>query len=84
MQFSHELIMPNEDLPFKMFLFEGSSGNYFRVPYAPQHKSGLSPDLWGHMSGLAPRFLSPAVPPNDYSSGNFRVPYAPQYKNLKI
>ena len=30
MQFSHELIMPNEDLPFKMFLFEGSSGNYFR------------------------------------------------------
>lgn len=30
MEFSHELIMPNEDLPFKMFLFEGGSGNYFR------------------------------------------------------
>lgn len=30
MQFSHELIMPNEDLPFKMFLFEGGGGNYLR------------------------------------------------------
>ncbi len=30
MEFSHELIMPNEDLPFKMFLFEGKDGNYYR------------------------------------------------------
>lgn len=30
MEFSHELIMPNEDLPFKMFLFEGACGSYFR------------------------------------------------------
>lgn len=30
MQFHHELIMPNEDLPFKMFLFEGGEGNYYR------------------------------------------------------
>lgn len=30
MEFSHELIMPNEDLPFKLFLFEGACGNYFR------------------------------------------------------
>lgn len=30
MEFQHELIMPNEDLPFKMFLFEGSEGNYIR------------------------------------------------------
>lgn len=30
MRFSHELIIPNEDLPFKMFLFEGACGNYFR------------------------------------------------------
>lgn len=30
MEFSHELIMPNEDLPFKMFIFEGKDGNYFR------------------------------------------------------
>ena len=29
-KYSHELIVPNEDLPFKMFLFEGSQGNYFR------------------------------------------------------
>jgi len=28
--FTHELVMPNEDLPFKMFLFEGKDGNYFR------------------------------------------------------
>lgn len=30
MEFSHELVMPNDDLPFKMFLFEGKDGNYFR------------------------------------------------------
>lgn len=30
MEFSHELIMPNEDLPFKLFLFEGACGHYFR------------------------------------------------------
>ncbi len=29
-QFDHELIMPNEDLPFKLFLFEGKNGNYER------------------------------------------------------
>lgn len=31
MDFKHELILPNEDLPFKMFLFEGGSGNYRRA-----------------------------------------------------
>ena len=30
MEVTHELIVPNEDLPFKMFLFEGKNGNYFR------------------------------------------------------
>lgn len=30
MQYSHELIMSNEDLPFKLFLFEGKDGNYYR------------------------------------------------------
>ena len=30
MEFSHELIVPNEDLPFKMFMFEGKDGKYFR------------------------------------------------------
>lgn len=30
MEFSHELVIPNEDLPFKMFLFEGKDGGYFR------------------------------------------------------
>ena len=29
-EIQHELIMPNEDLPFKMFLFEGRDGNYIR------------------------------------------------------
>lgn len=28
MEFKHELIIPNQDLPFKMFLFEGNMGNY--------------------------------------------------------
>lgn len=30
MEYNHEVIVPNEDLPFKMFLFEGEHGNYFR------------------------------------------------------
>lgn len=24
MEYSHEIIVPNDDLPFKMFIFEGS------------------------------------------------------------
>ena len=30
MNFSHEMIMPNEDIPFKMFIFEGRNGSYVR------------------------------------------------------
>lgn len=30
MEFQHELIIPNEGLPFKLFLFEGGQGNYER------------------------------------------------------
>lgn len=30
MEFQHELIIPNEGLPFKIFLFEGERGNYIR------------------------------------------------------
>lgn len=30
MEFQHELIIPNEGLPFKLFLFEGGRGNYIR------------------------------------------------------
>lgn len=30
MEFTHELVLPNDDLPFKMFLFEGKDGNYIR------------------------------------------------------
>lgn len=29
--YTHETILPNEDLPFKMFLFEGKDGNYRRA-----------------------------------------------------
>ncbi len=28
MEFKHEIVLPNEDLPFRMFLFEGYKGNY--------------------------------------------------------
>lgn len=31
--FKHEMIIPNEDLPFKMFLFEGGDGNYRRAKH---------------------------------------------------
>ena len=30
MEYSHEIIRPNEDIPFKLFVFEGSDGNYIR------------------------------------------------------
>ncbi len=30
MNFTHELVFPNDNLPFKMFLFEGEKGDYFR------------------------------------------------------
>ncbi len=30
MAYSHEIIMPNADIPFKMFVFEGKDGNYVR------------------------------------------------------
>lgn len=30
MEYSHEIIMPNDDIPFKMFVFEGKNGNYIR------------------------------------------------------
>jgi len=29
-RFPHEFVLPNEDLPFKLFLFEGQDGNYIR------------------------------------------------------
>ncbi len=28
MEFKYELVVPNDDLPFRMFLFEGKNGNY--------------------------------------------------------
>ena len=30
MDFSHELIVPETGFPFKLFIFEGSGGNYYR------------------------------------------------------
>lgn len=30
MEYSHEIVMPNDDIPFKMFIFEGRDGNYMR------------------------------------------------------
>lgn len=28
MEFRHEMVIPNDDLPFRMFIFEGKDGNY--------------------------------------------------------
>lgn len=28
MEYKHELVLPNDDLPFKIFIFEGKEGNY--------------------------------------------------------
>lgn len=30
MRYNHELILPNQDLPFKLFIFEGKDGHYIR------------------------------------------------------
>ena len=30
MHYNHELILPNQDLPFKLFIFEGKDGHYIR------------------------------------------------------
>ena len=30
MEYSHEFIMPNDDIPFKMFIFDGKDGKYDR------------------------------------------------------
>lgn len=30
MEYSHEIILPNDDIPFKLFVFEGKDGNYVR------------------------------------------------------
>lgn len=30
MEYAHEMIRPNEDIPFKLFVFEGKDGNYIR------------------------------------------------------
>ena len=34
MEFQHELVIPDEGLPFKFFLFEGSQGNYVREKHS--------------------------------------------------
>ena len=28
--YKHELVVPNENMPFKLFVFEGKEGNYVR------------------------------------------------------
>lgn len=30
MEYSHEIIVPNDDIPFKLFIFEGGEGSYIR------------------------------------------------------
>ena len=37
MEYSHEIILPNGDIPFKLFVFEGKDGNYLREK--PWHRS---------------------------------------------
>lgn len=50
--YSHEIIMPNDDIPFKMFLFEGKDGNYIREKH--WHRSveifALFEESWNFMS----------------------------------
>ena len=42
MEYSHEIIMPNDDIPFKMFIFEGRDGNYIREKYLREVKEDIS------------------------------------------
>ena len=58
MEFQHELIIPNEGLPFKVFLFEGGNGNYVRE----KHRH-TSVEIFAVMDAFISSFLgaSPAV-----------------------
>lgn len=66
MKFSHELVMPNEDLPFKMFLFEGVCGNYFRDKH--WHRSV---EIFAVFEGRLDFYLNNEVYP--LSSGEFML-----------
>lgn len=52
-EFQHELIIPNEGLPFKLFLFEGGDGNYEREKH--WH---TSVELFAVMDGRLSFFLN--------------------------
>ncbi len=66
MEFSHELIMPNEDLPFKLFLFEGACGHYFRDKH--WHRSV---EIFAVFEGKLDFYLNSEVYP--LSSGEFML-----------
>ena len=58
MEFQHELIIPNEGLPFKLFLFEGAGGNYVREKH--WH---TSVELFAVLDGRLSFFLNEAEYP---------------------
>ena len=55
MEFQHELIIPNEGLPFKLFLFEGRNGNYVREKQTPGTPPGRKRE---HLWQCGRKFLS--------------------------
>ena len=38
MDFKYEMVVPNEDLPCKFFIFEGKNGNYRRANHWPMYR----------------------------------------------
>lgn len=51
MKYNHELIVPDEGLPFKMFIFEGKDGNYKRETH-----TGIV--LWRFLRSVRGNFVS--------------------------
>ena len=45
MEYSHEIIVPNDDLPFKKFIFEGSQGGYIRQKHWHKYRLRHSKDI---------------------------------------
>ena len=52
MEFQHELVIPDEGLPFKFFLFEGSQGNY--VLMRQESRKYVTADVWMRLQESLP------------------------------
>lgn len=77
MEFSHELVMPNDDLPFKMFLFEGKDGHYFREKH--WHRSI---EIFAVLDGKLEFFINDRE--IDLNSGEFVIVNSNEIHSIRV